>query len=78
MGCRQQKKHPAFQGKFGTKEDLHLEPEIEAHLCQLAAFENYADHGMVIKFSDAEASSLETRALDMALDESNAEEEARK
>lgn len=57
---------------------MPLSTEVEAHLCQLAALENYAEHGMYVKFSDEEASALETKALDLALDDSKEDEEARK
>ena len=46
-------------------EDLH--PVAEAHLCQLAAYENYAPHGMHVKFDHSEAASLERSATDLAL-----------
>lgn len=59
-------------------EDAALTPDAEAHLCQLAALENFADHGMFVKFSDEEAATLESKALDWALSESKEEEEARK
>ena len=39
----------------------------EAHLCQLAAFENYAPHGMHVKFDFDEAAGLERSATDLAL-----------
>ena len=66
-----------FQGRASVDEQP-LSSELEAHLCQLAALENYAEHGMYVKFSDEEALALETRALDLAIGESKEDEEARK
>jgi len=51
-------------------------PEVEAHLCQLAMMENYASHPMYVKFSDEEADALEQRSLQLALEDSKADEEA--
>ena len=39
----------------------------EAHLCQLAAFENYAPHGLHVKFDFEEAVSLERSATETAV-----------
>ena len=46
-------------------EELH--PVAEAHLCQLAAFENFAPHGMHVKFDYDEAAHLERSATDLAV-----------
>lgn len=46
-------------------EELH--PTAEAHLGQLAVFENYAPHGMHVKFDYSEAAALERSATDLAL-----------
>ena len=47
-----------------------LHPVTEAHLCQLAALENFADHGVFVKFGMDEAVQLEARALDLAVQQS--------
>lgn len=39
----------------------------EAHLCQLAAFENFAPHGLHVKFDFDEAIDLERSATELAL-----------
>ena len=52
-----------------------LHPVAEAHLCQLAAFENYAQHGMFVKFGPEEAVRLEARALDLAVQQSTQDAE---
>ena len=51
---------------------------MEAHLCQLAMLENYAEHSMYVKFSDEEASMLEDKALKLALTESKDEDDAKR
>lgn len=68
----------AGQGKAAGGPDEQLDSEIEAHLCQLAMMENYASHGMYVKFSDDEARALEDRSLQLAIQESEIEEEARR
>lgn len=45
-------------------------PQTEAHLCQLAVLENFAEHGLYVKFSNEEAEQLEQEALALALAES--------
>ena len=47
--------------------DLWHGDEAEAHLSQLAVLENFAAHGMFVKFTDEEAGALEGRALAIAL-----------
>ncbi len=48
-------------------------PQTEAHLCQLAVLENFAEHGLYVKFSNEEAEQLEQEALALALAESTRE-----
>lgn len=67
-----------MQGKAAERADDQLSSEIEAHLCQLAMMENYAAHGMYVKFSDEEARALEERSLQLAMEESKEDEEARR
>ena len=55
---------------------LKLDDDMEAHLCQLAALENYADHEMFIKFTEDESTALEVKVLEYAIAESLAEEKA--
>lgn len=43
-------------------------PKTEVHLCQLAVFENFAEHGLYVKFTNEEAEQLESEALALALD----------
>jgi hypothetical protein len=43
-------------------------PKTEVHLCQLAVFENFAEHGVYVKFTDEEAEQLEREAIALALD----------
>ena len=66
------------QGRKSADLDVKLAPEVEAHLCQLAMLENYAEHSMYVKFSDEEASILESKALNLALTESKDEDEAKR
>ena len=40
--------------------------------------ENYASHGLYVKFSDDEARALEERSLQLAMQESKADEEAKR
>ena len=49
------------------------QPRTEAHLSQLAVLENFAEHGLYIKFSNEEAEELEREALALALEESTQE-----
>jgi hypothetical protein len=42
----------------------------EVHLSQLAVQENFAEHGVYVKFSNDEAEQLEREALALALAES--------
>lgn len=67
-----------MQGKGKVPDDIPVTPEIEAHLCQLAMMENYAAHGMYVKFSDNEARALEERSIALAIEESRLDEEARR
>ena len=46
------------------------QPRTEAHLSQLAVLENFAEHGLYVKFSNQEAEELEREALALALEES--------
>ena len=65
------KKHACMQVGPGVKADVSvLHPTTEAHLCQLAALENFADHGIFVKFGAEEAVQLEARALDLAVQQS--------
>ncbi|KAK9813949.1 hypothetical protein WJX73_006170 [Symbiochloris irregularis] len=59
-----------------AQEALH--PITEAHLCQLAVFENYAEHGLFVKFGTEEAVRLEARALDLAVQQSTQDAELAK
>ena len=55
----------------GARADVSmLHPVTEAHLCQLAALENYAELGVFVKFGVEEAVQLEARALDLAVQQS--------
>ena len=56
------------QGTTATVELRH--PRTEAHLSQLAVLENFAEHGLYVKFSNEEAQQLEREALALALQES--------
>ena len=49
------------------------QPRTEAHLSQLAVLENFAEHGLYVKFSNQEAEELEREALALALEESTQE-----
>lgn len=49
------------------------QPRTEAHLSQLAVLENFAEHGLYVKFSNEEAEELEREALALALEESTLE-----
>ena len=49
------------------------QPRTEAHLSQLAVLENFAEHGLYVKFSNEEAEELEREALALALEESTQE-----
>jgi len=53
--------------KQASPADLWHGDEAEAHLSQLAVLENFATHGMYVKFTDEEAGALEGRALAIAL-----------
>jgi hypothetical protein len=48
-------------------------PQEEVAISQLAVLENFAEHGLYVKFDDSEAAALETQALEHALRESAAE-----
>lgn len=52
-----------------------VHPVTEAHLCQLAALENFAEHGVFVKFDVEEAVRLEARALDLAVQQSTQDAE---
>lgn len=64
------------QGATATVELRH--PRTEAHLSQLAVLENFAEHGLYVKFSNEEAQQLEREALALALQESAQEAGARR
>lgn len=64
------------QGKHLDRDRVSLDDDIEAHLCQLAMMENYANHDMYVKFTQEEASALEEKVLEYALTESIAEAKA--
>ncbi|KAK9918719.1 hypothetical protein WJX75_006260 [Coccomyxa subellipsoidea] len=59
--------------KGGTAHVELRHPQTEAHLCQLAVLENFAEHGLYVKFSNEEAEQLEQEALALALAESTRE-----
>lgn len=65
-----------MQAPAPAQETLH--PITEAHLCQLAVFENYAEHGLFVKFETEEAVRLEARALDLAVQQSTQDAELTK
>ncbi len=48
-------------------------PQEEVAISQLAVLENFAEHGLYVKFDDSEAAALEKQALEHALRESAAE-----
>lgn len=64
----------ASRGLQGATATVSLrQPRTEAHLSQLAVLENFAEHGLYIKFSNQEAEELEKEALALALEESTQE-----
>lgn len=66
----------AAEPAAGVRADVSLlHPTAEAHLCQLAALENYAEHGVFVKFGMEEAVQLEARALDLAVQQSTQDAE---
>ena len=66
-----QSAHVCLQGATAT---VSLrQPRTEAHLSQLAVLENFAEHGLYVKFSNDEAEELEREALALALEESTQE-----
>jgi len=64
LGLWKKKLPPLLQA---SPADLWHGDEAEAHLSQLAVLENFAAHGMFVKFTDEEAAALEGRALAIAL-----------
>lgn len=76
QSCEESTNSVMWQGKGAEKGDPRLDSEAEAHLCQLAMMENFAAHGMYVKFSDDEARNLEERSIQLAIRESKDEEEA--
>ena len=51
-------------------------PQEEVAISQLAVLENFAEHGLYVKFDNAEAAALEEQALAQALRESAAAADA--
>lgn len=59
-----------IEAQGGTATVELRQPQTEAHLCQLAVLENFAENGLYVKFSNEEAEQLEQEALAIALAES--------